>query len=253
MKIATRKFSLRVAEAALRVRSRRYGFEGEPRCLVFSPHQDDSSLGCGGLILRKRLDASPVDIAYITDGGASHPGHPIITPDTLARQRRAEALDAAGILGVDRAQTHFLEAGDGTLDRLEPAVAEDLVKRIAALLDRIRPDEIFLPCRRDGSSEHNAAFALVRRGLDRSGLSPRIFEYPIWARWMPGRLIRPFLASRRVWRVDFAGYEPVKSRALSAYRSQIEPTPPWRHAVLSPEFISFFSSPEEFFFENRLR
>jgi hypothetical protein len=29
----------------------------------------------------------------------------------------------------------------------------------------------------------------------------------------------------------------------------MEPTPPWRHAVLSPEFISFFSFPEEFFFE----
>jgi hypothetical protein len=59
----------------------------------------------------------------------------------------------------------------------------------------------------------------------------------------------PLLRSRRIWRTNLRGYEDLKRQALAAYASQTEPTPPWEHQVLSREFVSFFLSDEEFFFE----
>jgi LmbE family N-acetylglucosaminyl deacetylase len=239
----------RAARFVMRARAKPYPIEGDTRCLVIAPHEDDATLGCGGLMLCKRLEGATVDVVYVTDGSASHPGHPTLDPRALALERRAEANAALGILGVERRRAHFLDAVDGTLDRLDEATAAGLVSRMADLFSGLGPDEIFLPCRRDGSSEHDAAFLLVRRALRRSGLHPRIYEYPVWSLWAPLRLARPLAASRRIWRVRFSGYEHVKDRALEAYRTQMTPMPPWAEPVLSAEFVSFFRSGEEFFFE----
>jgi len=248
-KEAGRRLLHRLVKAALRARARSYPVEDPVRCVVLAPHEDDATIGCGGLILSKRIEGNPVDIVYLTDGSASHPSHPVLTPDGLARQRRSEALAAVEILGVERCRMHFLDARDGTLDRLSPPQADALVERILQVLVRTRPDEIFLPCRRDRSTEHEAAFNLVRSALGRSDLKPRLFEYPIWSLWAPQHLLRPLVASRRIWRVEFSGYEQVKRSALRCFRSQVEPTPPWEQPVLPRNFVTLFSSPEEFFFE----
>lgn len=178
-----------------------------------------------------------------------HPLHPTLTPGALSRQRQSEALSAAGTLGVERGRTHFLGARDGTLDRLDGPETDALVGRISQVLVRTHPDEIFLPWRRDCSSEHDAAFILVRSALERSGLGPRLIEYPIWSLWAPQHLLRPLVTSKRIWRVAFPGYGNVKRHALSCFRSQVEPTPPWDQPVLSRNFVTLFESPEEFFFE----
>jgi LmbE family N-acetylglucosaminyl deacetylase len=244
-----RRLLRRLMTAALRARARSYAVEDEVRCLVVAPHEDDATLGCGGLILSKRLEGGPVDILYVTDGSASHPLHPVLTPDALAKQRRSEALSAARTLGVELCRTHFLDARDGTLDRLSRPETDALVDRISQVLVRTRPDEIFLPCRRDCSSEHDATFILVRCALERSSLKPRLLEYPIWSLWAPQHLVRPLVASRRIWRVAFSGYEQVKRSALGCFRSQVEPAPPWEQPVLPRSFVHVFGSPEEFFFE----
>jgi LmbE family N-acetylglucosaminyl deacetylase len=249
-KFQARRVLLDVMAAALRVRADRYPIEDNRRCLVVAPHQDDATLGCGGLILGKRLEGNPVDIVYITDGSASHLGHPTLSPEALARLRRSEEIASVVILGVDRACTHFLDAKDGTLDKLSPGEREGIVGMIAEVLLRVRPDEIFLPCRSDGSSEHDASFVLVKSAITKVNIKPRLFEYPIWALWSPQRLIAPLFGSRRVWTARYKGYEYLKLRALSVYRSQTEPMPPWTDAVTPRNFFSFFGSAEEFFFES---
>jgi LmbE family N-acetylglucosaminyl deacetylase len=117
------------------------------------------------------------------------------------------------------------------------------------LLARVRPDEILLPCRRDGSSEHEAAHGLVQTALRTTGLTPRQLEYLVWAWWSPRLLARALLTNRRVWRREFSGYEQIKRDALAQHQSQVTPVPPWTRSVLSPAFISFFDRPVEYFFE----
>ncbi len=239
----------RCAHCMLRLRSRPYPMEEDGIALIFAPHQDDESLGCGGLLALKRIKGDAVHVVYITDGRASHPGHPTLTPAMVAAQRQAEAVNAMRILGVDHTALQFLGVPDGTLMHLDVHAADELVRRIAAVLQSTHPTEILLPCRHDGSSEHEAAFALVARALAQTGLRPRIMEFPVWSWWNPLLLIQPFFKSRTVWRVDFRNRENMKRQALKAYASQTQPAPPWESPLLSREFVSFFSSHEEFFFE----
>ncbi|HWA07873.1 MAG TPA: PIG-L family deacetylase [Opitutaceae bacterium] len=250
VRLSLRRGLHRILCCALRWRSRPFPVGRAGPMLVLAPHQDDEALGCGGLLLRQRRAGVEIEIVYITDGGASHPGHPTLSPETLVLQRQAEARAAMHRIGVDSARLEFLGVPDGTLAHLEPGAAAVLSARLAALFRRKRPAEIFLPCRRDGSSEHDAAFALARSALIETGLTARVFEFPVWSWWNPLLLVRPLCTSRRVWRVTYHGDERAKREALAAYPSQTEATPPWTAPILSPEFVSFFSSSEEFFFES---
>jgi LmbE family N-acetylglucosaminyl deacetylase len=235
--------------SALRLRSRPYVVERNRVALVIAPHQDDETLGCGGLLRQKRLAGAPVWIAYVTDGSASHRGHPTLTPAALAALRQGEARQAMQLLGVEETTLFFLGAGDGTLAHLVPPAATAIAEKIADLLRRVRPDEIFLPLRDDGSSEHDASFVLVQRALALARLHPRLFEFPVWAAWNPLRLFRPLFASRTVWCVDYREHAGLKRQAIGAYVSQTELIAPGEQPALSGEFLSYFYTGREYFFE----
>jgi LmbE family N-acetylglucosaminyl deacetylase len=230
-------------------RSKPYPVVDDARLLVVAPHQDDSTLGCGGLMLLRRLEGAPVSVVYLTDGSASHPGHPTLTPSLLVQMRREEAEAATALLGVDHARLTFLNEPDGTLDKLTPERRAAFIERLAGVFRSAAPDHLLLPYRKDGSSEHEAGFGLVIAALAAAGLKPRVLEYPVWAWWNPVRMLRPLLRSRRIWRVNHFGYEPLKTAAVAAYRSQTQPMPPWTEAVLSPEFVEAFTPSAEYFFE----
>jgi LmbE family N-acetylglucosaminyl deacetylase len=233
----------------LRARSQAYPISSDAIIVIVAPHQDDEALGCGGFLARHHGQQATVRIAYVTDGSHSHDGHPTITPSVLAATRNDEARRAMASLGVPSTHLTFLGVRDGSLAHLAANEAAQLVGRMATLFNSVRPQEVFLPSRRDGSSEHDAAFLLVTRALTQAGLTPRLLEFPVWSWWNPLLLLPDVLRIRRVWRVDFRGHEQRKRAALAEYRSQTEPTPPWTQALLSPEFLSFFSTHEEFFFE----
>lgn len=235
--------------AGLRLRSRPLAPAPGSRSLILAPHQDDEALGCAGLILARRTAGRPVDIVYLTDGAGSHPGHPLLPAAELARLRRAEAIRAMQELRVEATSLYFLNAADGTLAHLHREEIETLAGRLAAVISSRSPTELFLPCRADGSSEHEAAFRIAQRALQLAHLQARILEYPVWARWSPQRLIRPGLTSR-VWRLAFPEHAAVKRAALGCYVSQTEPTPPWPDPVLPRGFVGCFETDEEFFFES---
>lgn len=238
-----------LTRAILRSRSQSYPISNDAVTVIIAPHQDDEALGCGGLLALRSRRGHRLHIAYVTDGAQSHAGHPTLSPAALASLRREEARQAMALLGLDPSSLTFLGARDGSLAHLEPTSAQRLVDVIASYLKSISPTEIFLPSRRDGSSEHDAAFLLVDRALAQAGLKPRILEFPIWSWWNPSLILPEILRIRRVWRVEFRGEAGRKRAALAAYRSQMEPTAPWQHPLISAEFVSFFAEPEEFFFE----
>ncbi len=234
---------------ALRARSRRYPFTGSPSTLIVAPHDDDASLGCGALIAAKVQSECPVAVVCLTDGGASHPRHPTLAPAALIARRRAEAGDAMAKLGIGPSALTFLDAPDGTLAHLDEAGMERLSDRLAAVLARVRPEEIFVPCRNDGSSEHNAAFLLTGSALSKAGLRPRVLEYLVWAWWDPRRILPILFTGGRIWRVGAAASGDLKRQAVARHATQVEPTPPWMEPVLPRDFVDVLSSGEEFYFE----
>ncbi len=117
------------------------------------------------------------------------------------------------------------------------------------MLARLAPEAILLPCRSDGSSEHDASFALVSRALQQSGHRPRILEFPVWSWWNPTMLLGPMFTSRRVWRTDIRDLIDLKARAVASYATQTNPIPPDTDPALPPGFASMFLCGEEFLFE----
>lgn len=199
------------------------------RCpaIVFAPHPDDETIGCGGTIVRKRRLGAPVTIVFMTDGAASRPG--VVQRAELKAMRRVEAVEAASVLGVGQEDLVFLDYPDGELaDWREEAAA-----RISAVLSARPLGEIYVPYRRDVHRDHVATNEIVRDVLARQGeQSPTIFEYPVWflRHWplvgassaVPWRGVRALRLLREFrMSTDISEVVDVKLEALSRHRSQM--------------------------------
>lgn len=242
-----RQIAIELCGGLLRAGSKPYQLREAP-AVIIAPHQDDETLACGGVIARKRNEGLPVHVIFITDGSASHPGHPRLDPTAIAALRREEAMNAMACLGVERTAVHFLDEPDGTLKNITAGRREALVLRIVYLLRAIAPGEIFLPCNPDGSSEHDAAFGFVMDAMNRSHLQPDIWQYPVWSWWNPGLLFRRWLASKDCRRQPLEDYRQAKQQAIRCYQSQIVPLAPDTIAALPTELVDIFLADTEFFF-----
>lgn len=242
-----RQIAIELCGGLLQAGSRPYELREAP-AVVIAPHPDDETLACGGVIARKRNEGLPVVVIFITDGSASHPGHPRLDPAAIAALRRREAMNAMSCLGVERTAVHFLNEPDGSLKTISPERREALVLRLACLLRAIAPGEIFLPCNPDGSSEHDAAFGFVMEAMGRSHLQPDIWQYPVWSWWNPVLLLRRWLASKDCRRLPLEDYRQHKQQAIRCYQSQINPLAPDLVAALPTDLVDIFLADTEFFF-----
>jgi N-acetylglucosamine malate deacetylase 1 len=232
---------------ALRSRSRPLASLRGQRFAVIAPHPDDEALGCGGLIAAACAEGSAVNIIYVTDGSAALPDHPEMTADRLAGVRASEARAALAALGVGPGSAHFLGAPDGRLARLSATEQARLQSELAELLARLQPDQVLVPWRHDGSSEHEAAFALTMAALRTVRPAPRLLEYPVWSWWSPRYLARFALTPDRILRMPIGPFRGLKTKAVNEFRSQIHPVPPWRRAALPAGFPQFFLGSSEYF------
>jgi len=246
-----RQQAIGFCRVVLRLGSKPFALRNVP-AVIIAPHQDDETLACGGLIARKRNEGLPVHVIFITDGSASHPLHPRLGPPAISVLRAEEARRAIGYLGVERTGGHFLAEPDGTLKTITSGRREDLVVRLAGLLQAIAPGEIFLPCNPDGSSEHDATAGFVLDAIGRTGLQPDVWQYPVWSWWNPVLLLRSRLATDDCRRLPVEDYLPAKQLAIDCYQSQIAPLAPEPAPALPADLVAIFNSDTEYFFRHRL-
>ncbi len=98
-----------IVRSLIRLRSRDLALHASERpTIVFSPHQDDEVLGCGGMIINKRRLGAKIYIVFMTDGRASHKSQ-FITPTELAELRTMEARECAKAMDVPEENLIFLE------------------------------------------------------------------------------------------------------------------------------------------------
>lgn len=142
--------------------------------IVFAPHPDDETLGCGGTLIRKKQADAAVKIVFMTDGSRSHAS--LMAPSELRNIRHREALQAAQTLGVAAEDVIFLGFEDGQLAQSVAAAVE----RVSDLLALDPPAEVFVPYYRDPPADHQATTQVVMAALRRLSLSPTIYTYPIW-------------------------------------------------------------------------
>jgi LmbE family N-acetylglucosaminyl deacetylase len=142
--------------------------------VVFAPHQDDETLGCGGTIILKREAGTPVTLVFMTDGSRSHSR--FMNEEELRRLRINEGLEAAKTLGLSATDVYFLNFANDELGRFHGAA----VPQVLSILQRHCPSEVFVPYRTDGTPDHEATYQIVVEALGKPSPPLRLYEYPIW-------------------------------------------------------------------------
>ncbi len=172
--------------------------------LVVSPHPDDETLCCAGVIQRVVAAGGRASIVWLTSGDGSELDSLLIERSLrvkparmrdLAHKRMREARAAAAILGVPPARQFFLGYPDGGLLTLltghftvpyrsrftgadsvpypdavspgHPYTGASLERDFALVLDRVRPTLVLAPSPRDQHPDHRAAGILTLQVLSR--------------------------------------------------------------------------------------
>jgi N-acetylglucosamine malate deacetylase 1 len=216
--------------------------------LIISPHQDDETLGCGGVIALKRDQNVSVHVAFVTDGAASHVWHPEFAQGEIAPVRQQESLEALQILGVPCENVHFLNQPDGQLKWIETDRQQQIVTQLTNLIHLTQPEEIYVTHAKDRSSDHEVTHGLVEQAIAASGRTVDLIQYPIWILWKPvlGQdLSLAELAGLR--RLAIRGAIARKTQAIQAYRSQYLPIAETTSTVLPKGFLWRFRLPYELF------
>ncbi|RIX98179.1 methyltransferase domain-containing protein [Aureimonas flava] len=188
---------------------------GPGALVVLSPHPDDETIGCSGLILAAARLGRAVGVVALTDGEGSHPGSVEVPPTRLAAIRVAEQQAAMASLGHPSPEWLRLGLPDGASGRdgRFGAAADE----IASFCERIGASALTAPHPDDPHPDHHAAAALameVRRRLP----NLRILHYEVWSRRLGDEA--PFRAEGLVpFRVRTA--IGAKRRALNCHESQL--------------------------------
>lgn len=221
--------------------------------ILFAPHQDDETLGCGGIIALKREQGVPVSVVFVTDGGGSHTDHPTITREEIVQIRRQEALSALNILGVESRDIHFLNKLDGTLYRITEAERQQTIEEMAQLLRAFQPQEVYVTHNKDRSREHEITYELVVAAIAAAGVKVDLWQYAIWLHWQ-SLLFRDLKLEELAgaYRLNIHTVQSKKKRAIETYRSQYLPIDAQSSAVLPRGFLWRFFLPHEVFFKTEL-
>ncbi len=214
--------------------------------LVLAPHQDDESLACGGMLAEAAARGVAAHVAFLTDGGMSHPGSPTWPRPRLVAERRAEALRATAILGVPPRRVAFLDQPDGAAPHDGPAFAAAL-DRLCALLRQHAVATLCASWVGDPHGDHGSAARLAAAAASSTGAHH--LAYPVWAWTVPDAAPLPPVAGGA--RLDMGRHLATKRRAIAAHATQhrglIDDDPAGFH--LPDEFLGFFNRDWEAFLE----
>lgn len=117
------------------------------RVLVVAPHPDDEILGCGGTMAMHARAQADVYLCIVTE---------TYSPDwseTEKPQRHTEVCNSCEVLGIKEA--FFLGLPTVKLDTISQ---KELNDKLAAVVDNIQPDIIYIPYGKDPNKDHRLIF-----------------------------------------------------------------------------------------------
>ena len=222
------------------------------RVIVFAPHPDDETLGCGGTIAKKLAEGYEAIIVVMTDGRflllKSFGIGDDPSPGQVKEIRRGEVLRATKILGVPEENVIFLDFVDGTLEENEETAEE----KVAEILEKYAPSEVYFPFERDAHPDHQAANRIVKRAVEKLNIKPIMYRYMIMhkaARFGP--LIESFLSifkRDRVY-VDISEFLPRKREAVKEFKSELTAISPKQSKPHTKDFKKFLKKKETFYID----
>jgi len=208
--------------------------------IVFSPHQDDETLGCGGMIALKRSQGIPVKVVFLTDGRyGSKPDW--VKSENVIEYRQQEANDALDVLGIEPSQAQFLGETDGSLTQLSFEQQKLLIAKLVEILQSFEPQEVYVPHHHDGHPDHEATYSLVKSAIKVSKMQIELLQYPIWMLWRNPLSSHEYLhKNSHAYRLSIGSFKDKKYQAIGAYKSQTPYLPSsFKQAIYSSYEIFF--------------
>jgi LmbE family N-acetylglucosaminyl deacetylase len=183
------------------------------RVLAIGAHPDDLEILCGGTLAKYARLGARVSLAIATDGSA---GHQRISPAELARLRRSEAEQAAGLIS---AELFWLGFNDELL-------FEDIATRLAFvdLLRAAQPELLLTHAPDDYHPDHRVVSRLVFDSSFVAGLPNIQTEHPPLAQ-LPPLLYFDTLSGANFIPgeyVDITADYPTKRAMLACHASQLQ-------------------------------
>ncbi|MGZ8177735.1 PIG-L deacetylase family protein [Williamsia sp. SKLECPSW1] len=213
------------------------------RMLVVAAHPDDEVLGAGGLMAQTIRDGGSVTVLCLSDGAASHPGSPTVTPDDLAVRRRTELVEALDELGVAHVQHRSYP--DGELSEH----ADELVTEIEDAIATFGGHDVVVGVWRGDRHPDHAAVGWAA-ATAASGAGSVYLEYPVWMwHWASPDDVSVPWARARVLSLP-AAVVAAKRAAVARFVSQVEDLSgdPADRAILPPAVLERLLTDTELFF-----
>lgn len=220
--------------------------------IVFSPHEDDETLACGGTIIKKSREGNEIYIIFMTDGRNSHKTVLNIqenpTPEELKYLRKNEAKEVAKILGVKVENMFFLDFEDGSLQN-NTHDANTFVKKY---LMKLKPTEIFIPHEYDMHKDHSLTNTIVLSAVKELRLDLDVYEYIIWSN--NDEKFHNIFKNSNLIKMDIADKVNLKNKAIDMYKSQVDILFSSQiKPILDDTFLSNFKKPVEYFLKYRIQ
>lgn len=185
------------------------------RILVFAPHPDDEIIGVGGTIAKHVRNGDEVYVCVVTKA------QPPIFSAEVVEQGRRECREADAKLGVK--DIIFL---DFPAVMLESVPRYELNGKIAEVVRKINPDEVYIPHRGDMQIDHQiVADAVMVAVRPRGNCYPKkVYAYETLSEtgWNIPNTVNEFIPT--VYE-DISDTLAEKLEALNVFQSQLAPFP----------------------------
>lgn len=185
------------------------------KVLIIAPHPDDEIIGVGGTIAKRTKSGDEVYVCIVTKGPK------LLFSEEIVKQTRRECRTADKMLGVK--ETIFL---DFPAVMLETVPRYEFNAKILEIVQRINPDEVYIPHRGDMQIDHqmvaDAAMVAVRpRG---NNYPRRVYAYETLSEtgWNIPNTVNEFIPT--VYE-DITSVFDLKMSAMKIFESQLAPFP----------------------------
>jgi len=221
------------------------------KIVVFAPHPDDETLGCGGTIAKKLSEGYEAVVVYMTDG--KHAFSKLFnvnsepTPSELKEIRKEEARRAARILGLQEENLYFLDFEDGALGQKKAEAQQQVIE----ILSKHLPVEVYFPSEKDVNPDHHTTNKIVRNSINKLGLLALKYRYSIAQRYSRiGPLMDTLLniVKHDLIHVDVSKFLPLKEAAIKEFKSQITIISSKQERPVLENIEKFLTGKETFYF-----
>jgi LmbE family N-acetylglucosaminyl deacetylase len=195
--------------------------------MLIAAHPDDESLACSIVLQHAVRARAAIRVVYATDGENNPWPQRVIERKwrldetdraRWGKLRRAEALAALGILGVNASDASFLALPDQKLTGLLISGCGFTLERFAAIITDWAPTDLLIPSISDTHPDHSALAVMLRLVLSECFLGETPMS--VWSYVVHGK--SPAFFDRAETIRQTAAETAAKLRAISCHKTQLK-------------------------------